>query len=641
MAPRILRLERPGTRRLTAVPVIVLMLGTATGCGGAAPTLPPADQARTVADAYAEALGSGDFSEVPLTALGPTDAATVWTAMTQDVLGMAPSAEVESVSVARAADGTPTHGKASLTVTWAGRGLSWSYATDLSLIAGSGDRWLAVWSPATLHPSLHDGDTLADERTRPTRGRILGAGGEGIVIPRPITLIGVDKAAVPEGVDAEEVARALAAGLRIDPDEFAAKTAAAGSRAFVEGRAVWEEDVPNYALPPEYVGHGVSTRVATRPLPPAKFFARPLLGEAGEAGVEAAEATGGEIEAGDIVGLSGLQHQYDARLRGMPGEVIQRIPADPAAKPEVLFESPAEDGRDVVTTLDIAVQEAAEAALVGVDSPSGLVAIRPSTGEVLAVASGFGSLGVSTATAAEAAPGAVFLVVSALALLRTGMDLDGSVECPPSFAVDGVDFAATGPSRLTLAEAVAFGCETAFAASGALVGEDDLTEAATTIGFGRTMAAGIDVFPGALGGGLGAGEHALALVGRGPVRASPFAMASVAASIAAGGQVSAVLVTEPQPSGSASASEGPPLQMNEALQLDAMMRLSVTDGPARVLSPASDEVAALISTTSDGAWILATVGDLALCAYAEDPKDSGPLTQALLTFLATAAPEAR
>ena len=49
------------------------------------------------------------------------------------------------------------------------------------------------------------------------------------------------------------------------------------------------------------------------------------------------------------------------------------------------------------------------------------MAIRPSTGELVAVASGPGSKGYNTATFGRYAPGSTFKVVSALALLRAGV----------------------------------------------------------------------------------------------------------------------------------------------------------------------------------------------------------------------------
>ena len=54
-------------------------------------------------------------------------------------------------------------------------------------------------------------------------------------------------------------------------------------------------------------------------------------------------------------------------------------------------------------------------------SATAIVALRPSTGDVLAAASGPGTEGLNIATFGQYAPGSTFKVVSALALLRAGV----------------------------------------------------------------------------------------------------------------------------------------------------------------------------------------------------------------------------
>src|SRR5690606_4126280 len=104
----------------------------------------------------------------------------------------------------------------------------------------------------------------------------------------------------------------------------------------------------------------------------------------------------------DVTGLAGLQLQYDPTLAGTPGlQVVEQHEAGDV----VLYERAAADGADLQLTLSSAVQQAAEEALADVEGPAGLVAIRPSTGEVLAAASGPGSEGHNTAMLASVAPG--------------------------------------------------------------------------------------------------------------------------------------------------------------------------------------------------------------------------------------------
>src|SRR5699024_12058522 len=69
-------------------------------------------------------------------------------------------------------------------------------------------------------------------------------------------------------------------------------------------------------------------------------------------------------------------------------------------------------GTDVTLSLDVAIQSNAEDVLGDVDSPAGLVALQPSTGQVLAAASSPGADGLDMAMAAELAPGSTFKVRS-------------------------------------------------------------------------------------------------------------------------------------------------------------------------------------------------------------------------------------
>src|SRR4051812_1858437 len=126
--------------------------------------------------------------------------------------------------------------------------------------------------------------------------------------------------------------------------------------------------------------------------PPTKF-ARAVVGSVGPATKEIVDASKGRVKAGDVTGLSGLQRTYDARLAGTAGIQVRvaDVAADgsaTAAAGDPLFEVAPVDGQQVTLSLDAKVQLAAEATLTGATKPAGLVAIRVSTGEVLAAANG-------------------------------------------------------------------------------------------------------------------------------------------------------------------------------------------------------------------------------------------------------------
>ena len=87
-------------------------------------------------------------------------------------------------------------------------------------------------------------------------------------------------------------------------------------------------------------------------------------------------------------------------------------------------------GRAVATTLDRRVQAAAEEALAGTTDEAALVAVQPSTGDVLAVANRPVESTYNRALEGTYAPGSTFKVVSTAALLRDGLDVGDTVQLP-------------------------------------------------------------------------------------------------------------------------------------------------------------------------------------------------------------------
>ena len=68
------------------------------------------------------------------------------------------------------------------------------------------------------------------------------------------------------------------------------------------------------------------------------------------------------------------------------------------------------------------------------------MAIRPSTGAVLAAANGAGNGDSNLATVGQSAPGSTFKVAIGLALLRAGLKPSSEVKCPPTVTSTGGRF---------------------------------------------------------------------------------------------------------------------------------------------------------------------------------------------------------
>ncbi|WP_261164576.1 penicillin-binding transpeptidase domain-containing protein [Microbacterium sp. Marseille-Q6965] len=510
---------------------------------------------------------------------------------------------------------------------WDLDGREWTYEQTLELSRdGEPLAWTLPWSPSLVADGLKEGETLAVTREYPGRAPILGGDGEPIVTERPVTRYGLDKSWI-EPAQVEQSARDIAAALQVDADEFAARAAAMGELAFVEAIVLRPEDAAARVAPGFTEIPGASAIEATMQLAPTRTFAREVLGTVGEATAEIIESSDGEIATGEQTGLSGLQAEYDDQLRGEPAVTVTASTGEEGAEPRVLAEWPAADGEPLQTTLDIPLQQRAESVLARVESASALVAIRPSTGEVLAAANGEANGGFDAATTGRYAPGSTFKVVTTLALLRSGMAPDDAVACAEETTVDGYTFHNYGGypvsalGGITLREAVAHSCNTAFVGLHDRVTDADLRDAAEALGVGGPDDAGSQT------------EHAANMIGQGIVTETPLGMATVAASVAAGRTVSPFLTEAPEEAESS-------LTAEEAETLRGLMHAVVTEGSGTALAGLGSDVGAKTGTAEFGqpdgngelashAWMIAFQGDLAVAVFVErgdgGANTAGPL----------------
>ncbi|PZR53555.1 penicillin-binding protein [Xylanimonas oleitrophica] len=654
-------------RRLAAlltVPALALPLAACTGT-----EIPAPDAA---ARALVGGLQDGSLEGVEVT----TDTSSDPQAQLDEILAPLleasgaehPSVELAKVATVEEGDDAGRRATATLKWTWAlGGDAEWTYLTRAELeyqdppegSDGPGE-WATGWTPSILAPDLAPGERIAVERVAAERGDILDGKGEPLVTTRPVWRIGIDKTRA--GADTWDAsARALAelvtaGGVAVDPQAYAERVAAAGPKAFVELVTVRQEgsDVDVDAARGIV---GVNVIPAERELAPTSTFARPILGRSGEATAEIVEESEGRVQPGDVTGLSGLQRQYDAQLAGTAGLVVRTVPAggdDASAEAagtegdgsRELFRRDAVDGTPLQTTFDVALQERAERVLADVGPASAIVAIRPSTGEVLAAASGPGSNGLNTALAGKYPPGSTFKVVDALAFARKGVAADTPVPCTPSINVNGRQFnnvpeyPASGLGDVPLRTAFAHSCNTAMISQRDKVSQQDLHDAGVDLGLGAPSALGAPAFFGNVPTDATPAQHAATMIGQDRVEASPLTMATVAASIAAGKRVEPVLVrpaeapqTEPAPESR--------LTADEAAAVRGLMGAVVSDGSAGLLKDVPGIVGAKTGTAQFGdgsrqhVWMIAIADDLAVSVFVEEgdrgSSTAGPLMKAFLT----------
>ncbi|MCI9890120.1 penicillin-binding protein [Micrococcales bacterium 31B] len=659
-------------------------------------TAPSPDAA---AKAFAAALAQGDLATVPVRGYTAEQATAQIAAALGDLADHKPTVTVKGVQAVDTMTVTAT-----FTVAWdlkaalppAGRDTAepttWTYDTTAEFVFVNG-QWAATWNITALAPELNGTNKLTIAVDTTSRGTILGGNDQPIVRERPVYRVGLDKTQV-EAANQEASARAIAAIVDIDADAYAQQVAAAGPQQFVVAITLRQDAIPDLL---EQLGgvQGAFAPAETLDLAPTAGFAAQILGRVGEATAEMVEQSDGALTAGDYTGLSGLQLAYNDLLRGRPG--LRVVLADnpevtaaptpnaasaaaggspttsatttgrPINSPTDLFTIAGAPGTPLQTTLNEGLQSWCETALQRFPAtPSAIVVLQPSSGSILAVATGPASPGFSTATLGQYPPGSTFKVASALAALRAGLTLDTPVECPATVTVDGRSFKNDDgyPAAMfgtqPLLNVIKYSCNTGFVNLGSSVPQADLVTAAATLGIGQSNTTGIPAYFGAVPATATATEHAASMFGQGQVLASPLAMATVAASVGAGRLVTPVFVrnvptpadaasaspsaSSPSASPSASPSPAPALAAGEAQSLQTAMQAVVQGGTASVLAelpaPAAGAKTGTAQYGNDNppkvhAWMIAYHGDLAACVFVEDgdygATTSGPVMKELLT----------
>ncbi len=253
---------------------------------------------------------------------------------------------------------------------------------------------------------------------------------------------------------------------------------------------------------------------------------------------ETVDASDGTVPDDSLVGASGLEQEYDELLRGTPGRREVRVDGRGVAVEEISRTEP-EPGRDLVTTLDLRVQQATERALVdGVREArsdghradtAAAVVLDLRDGGVVASASrptydpsvwsrglgqkeyerltgSAGSPLIDRVTAVAQPPASTFKAVSLPGAVRAGTDLSTPVDCTASHRIGNRtfnNFESRSFGRISWRRAITVSCDTVFyqvaeqvwRSQGGLTAGDDagdpLIETATDLGLGS--ATGIDL----------------------------------------------------------------------------------------------------------------------------------------------------
>jgi cell division protein FtsI/penicillin-binding protein 2 len=509
-------------------------------------------------------------------------------------------------------------------------GAPWSYKSTVRLTERDSDGWRVIWEPTIVNSEMTTGDKLRLRRVQTPRASILDDKGQPIVQPRPVVTVGVS----PQNIkNLASLNKSLAAAFRkigqtVDLVGLKARIAKADPGAFLDLITLRQADYDKIKPDLDPLD-GPVTRVENHDLAPTRAFARALLGTADQAQKDDIDANPENIVQGDIVGHGGLQQRYDTQLRGSAGTsvVIARTAPDNTVQDTQLFATRPGVGKPVKTTLDVATQLAADAAVAKQKLPSALVAIKISDSSVLAVSNGPDGGTVNTAFSGEVPPGSTFKVVSALGLLqKKAVAANTAVSCPKTRVVNGRTFKNAGdevlgnvPFHIDFAKS----CNTAFVALAPKLGADGLNAAATSVGLGGQWDLGIDAFSGKISPGDSPTELAAATFGQGATAVSPLAMASAVAAVARGKFQQPKMVLDPAPANPAA--DGPALDPVATKPLQAMMREVVTSGtgvalrdvPGRPVYGKTGTAEFDTASKDTHAWFVGWQGDIAFAVMVQ------------------------
>lgn len=592
--------------RVAALASAVLLLAGAAGCGLLGGSPDAAAEAFTAAWSRGDDVAAANLTDDPMAAA--------------ELLGGVRSALAPVGLTARVGDVRTATDRAVAPVElrWdLGQGRLWSYAGELELHpepdADAG--WTVRWAPTVVHPQLGASQRLALRTELASPAPVVDRAGVPLLSATAVITVLLDRRTAG---DLPAAAAKLAGALSpIDPT-ITVQTITDGATRTPDGQAytvaVLRETAYERARPAIYDMPGVRFVRAERLLPADPAFGRQVL--------------------------PAVRAEMSARIDGVPGWSVQAVDGGGGVV-RTLVETAPQPGSTVATGLDNAVLVAAEGAVQPVTQQAALVAIAPSTGQLLAVAQNDAADAQGAiALTGRYPPGSTFKIVTAEAgITQAGLSTTAPVACPGTTVIDGRSVPNSGGFDLgtvPFQTAFARSCNTTFARLGAQLAPDALPTAALTLGLGADFAIpGLTTVTGSVPVAPGEVLRAENGFGQGQVLASPFGMALVVATVARGAPVVPQLVVE-KPTTVLRAATTPDAAAIE--QLRTMMRAVVTEGTATRLARLG-EVRGKTGTAEfagDGrahGWFVGYRGDVAFAVLVVDGGSSAVAIDVAERFL--------
>ncbi|KIH99312.1 cell division protein FtsI [Streptomonospora alba] len=405
----------------------------------------------------------------------------------------------------------------------------WKYTGSIPLKDGPRG-WVIQWGPSVIHPDLGESERIAVSYDVPDRGEILDRNGEPLVGTTEVTAFGV----VP--ADMEDMDRGVAELAELvneDDGPLLDRVRSAPPEEFQPLVLMRVGEVGDKLRNRATSIPGVGTQRLDMRLKPR--VAAPIVGEvAGTAEHNVSSRVAGTYQAGDTVGLTGLQNVFQQRLAGTATTKVVTLDGS-GEETGVLHSWPGLESGSLGTSLDVRVQEAGEAALETLPERGYLVALDAGTGEILASV-GTGGNDDDGAFTTEYRPGGAFSIVSYTAALQGGAySPDDTMACDNQTSVGGRTFTTPNNTGLSgmpdLATNFSYSCTTAFAQMSKKVGAEAITSAARDFGIGGDWRLSVPASSGGFNTPESPGESAAAMAGSDQVQVTPLSMALAAGAV--------------------------------------------------------------------------------------------------------------
>ncbi|MER8219758.1 penicillin-binding protein 2 [Streptomyces sp. NPDC094143] len=328
-------------------------------------------------------------------------------------------------------------------------------------------------------------------------------------------------------------------------------------------------------------------------------------------------------------------------------------------------------GGNVVTTLNAAAQKAAYNGLKRQGGKGAVVALEPSTGKILALASypsydPSSFAGNSTTTDSKAwqklqkknnaddpmlnralretyPPGSTFKVVTAAAALEHGLytDPDAKTDSPDPWVMEGTTTKLPNEGNIpcknaTLRVALQYSCNTVFGKIGSDLGNEKMLQEAEEFGFGKEQFTPVRANASVFSDDMNPSQTALSSIGQFNTAATPLQMAMVASAVANDGKLmKPYMVDELQSPGLDPIEKTDPEELSQPLSpenaqiLQSMMETVVDKGTGSNAKIDGVKVGGKTGTAQHGvdnsenpyAWFI---------SYAKDSDDNAPVAVAVV-----------